>query len=90
MDAMKRLLQDDLNHLTDRIATVLDAEKTADVRARDPELYQRLETASGALADLRTDLLERYEIWLGALDDCAAAWAEAATAPGAIVFDRAA
>jgi hypothetical protein len=90
MDAMKRLLQDDLNRLTDRIATALASESSAGVRARDPELHQRLEAASGTLADLRTDLLDRYDAWLAALDDCAAMWSEAQAEPSVIAFDRAA
>jgi hypothetical protein len=90
MDGMKRLLQDDLNLLTDRIAAAVAGETLAGVRTRAPEVYQRLEAASGALADLRADLLDRYDAWLAALDDCAAAWSEAQEEAPAVAFDRAA
>ncbi len=90
MDAMKRLLQDDLNRLTDRIATALRSDTTAAVGSRNPDLYERLEAASGGLADLREELVGRYAAWLVALDDCAALWEEAERQGDGVTLDRAA
>jgi hypothetical protein len=79
MNAMERVLQDDLNRLCDRLAAGLGAGTAAGVRSRDPDLCGRLEAASGRLADLREALTESYAAWLLALDECEALWAAAET-----------
>jgi hypothetical protein len=77
MNALERLLQDDLNRLSDRIAARLGDATAAGVRSRDPELYQRLELSSAQLADLRLELTERYAAWADAVEECEALWGRA-------------
>jgi hypothetical protein len=92
MDTMERVLQDDLNRLSDRLAAGLSGDTAAGVRLWDPDLYQRLEAVSGRLADLRQDLTDRYAAWLLALDECEALWAaaEAGAPADRVMLDRAA
>ena len=75
MNAMDRLLQDDLNRLSDRLASRVAGETAAAVRSLDPELSERLDRSSAWLADLRLDLVDRYAMWARALEECEALWA---------------
>ena len=82
--SFERLLLDDLNRLADRIAGRVSDDTAAGLRARDPELGERLEISSVRLADLRIDLAHRYAAWEEALDECEGLWAlaEARTEAG--------
>ena len=77
MNALDRLLRDELNRLLDRIASSTRA-GVAKVSARQlPDLRARLDEAEARLAAKRQALLEQYAGWQEALDACEDLWAVA-------------
>ncbi len=74
MNAMERLLQDELYGLTDRIASRVGERTALGLAALDPELHRRTEAASQRLAELRQELLGRYAEWEGVMGTCEALW----------------
>jgi hypothetical protein len=92
MNRMEQVLQDELNRLTDRLGGLVSRDTVAMLRARDPDLAERLDGSSAALAALRLDLVERYERWAEAIDECEALWnrAEAGAAAPPVIERRAA
>lgn len=88
MNALERLLQDDLDHLIDRLAATTREGLLADCADRRPELFVRLEEAEARLSGARHDLIAGYAAWRSALEECADLWAladlaaDAPPAPG--------
>jgi hypothetical protein len=85
MNALERLLQDDLDRLVDRLAITTRAGALGHSAERHPELRSRLETAERRICGLRDELLQRYADWRGALEECADVWAVASLAAEATV-----
>lgn len=75
MNAMERIVQDDLDRLIDRLASTTHEGLLAECAVRNPELLDRLEAAEARLSAVRQDLLETYGVWRQALDDCGDLWA---------------
>ena len=75
MNALERLLQNDLNHLVDRIAATIPAGMVADCAERRPELTSRLGEAETRLSLVREGLLQGYGAWREALQACGDLWA---------------
>jgi len=75
MNALERLLQDDLDRLVDRLAATTREGALVSCGEREPQLLSHLESAETHLSDLRQDLLLRYAMWQDALDHCADVWA---------------
>jgi hypothetical protein len=74
MNALDRLLQDDLNRLLDRVAAA--AHEGMATRARErPDLAARIDRAEERLSLLRQSLLGGYEEWREALQECEDLWA---------------
>jgi hypothetical protein len=80
MNALERLLQDDLDRLVDRLAVTTRAGSLAECCDRHPELRTRLEMAEGQLSAVRDELLRGYGAWRQALDGCGDVWAMASLA----------
>jgi len=75
MNALERLLQNDLNLLLDRIAATIPAGMVADGIQRRPELALRLGEAEASLSAVRQSLLRDYAVWRQALQECGDVWA---------------
>ncbi len=75
MNAQERLLQDDLNHLVDRMAAGTREGLLAACAERRPELLSRLAEAETRLSAARLSLLEGYAAWQDALHECGDLWA---------------
>ena len=75
MNAMEQLLQDDLNHLVDRIAAAVPTGMIADCAERRPELTMRLGDAEARLSTVRESLLHDYGMWRQAIQECGDLWA---------------
>ena len=75
MNALERLLQNDLNHLVDRIAATVPTGMLADCAQRRPELTLRLGEAETRLSTVRQSLLRDYVAWRQALQECGDLWA---------------
>jgi len=75
MNALERLLQDDLDRLIDRIAGSAREGLLTECAHHRPEVFGRLEDAEARLSGARQDLVARYAAWLDALDECADLWA---------------
>lgn len=82
MNAMERIVQDDLDRLIDRLATTTHAGLLAECAERDPEMSNRLEDAETRLSAARQDLLKTYGAWRDALDECGDLWGLAELAAG--------
>ena len=87
MDAIEHLLQEDLNHLVDRIACRIGPGAAA-VAPAHPDLHRHLETASRRLADVRMDLVERYAQWQLAIEHCERLWTLADLSSTAPAMER--
>ena len=74
MNALERLLQDELNRLLDRIA-VRAGEDTATGLKSD--LRAPIDRCEERLTALRTSLLEGYDEWTRTLEECEDLWAVA-------------
>ncbi len=77
MNAVERLLYDEMTGFVDRLAGALPPGAGAP-RAMSPLLRARLEEAEAALAAARASLVEEYGRWQQALDDAENLWALAA------------
>ena len=74
MNPLEELLQDDLNHLVDRISALTREGIVTDCLARRAELSSRLGEAEARLSTLRLELLHTYEAWHDALQECDDLW----------------
>ena len=75
MNRVGQLLQSELNHLVDRIASVTRQGMVADCLERQPELAARLGEAENELSSARQRLLQDYDSWRQALEECGDLWA---------------
>lgn len=82
MNAMDRVLQDEVSRLLDRLAASVPGGCLAAVAAGHPGLRARLDEAEGRLAAARASLLEDYGRWRRALEDLENLWAVAAWRTG--------
>jgi len=74
MNALERLLQDELNRLLDRIAVRAGEDTAAGLKS---DLRVPIERCEERLTALRTALLDGYAEWTRALDECEDLWAVA-------------
>ena len=74
MNALEKLLQDELNRLVDRIAVLADEVTAAGLT---PDLKARIERCEDGLTELRAALLDGYVEWTLALESCEDVWAVA-------------
>ena len=72
MNALERLLQEELNHLVDRIAARAGQETAAGIK---PDLKARVERSEERLTRLRAALLDGYAEWTRAIEECEDLWA---------------
>jgi hypothetical protein len=75
MNALERVLQDDLNHLVDRIAAATHEGVVAGSAELRPDLLLQLAASEARLSSVRHELLKGYSEWRDALEDCADLWA---------------
>jgi hypothetical protein len=75
MNRVEELLQTELNHLLDRIASATRQGIVADCLERQPELAARLGDAENELSSTRQRLLQDYGSWRQALGECGDLWA---------------
>ena len=78
MNAVEKVLQDELVNLLDRVATTVPAGTLEQIRASNPTLKTRLDEMDTTLAGVRGALLESYGRWARALEDVENLWALAA------------
>ena len=89
MNALERLLQDDLNRLIDRMAAASHEGLVAGCGERRPDLLLQLADSERRLTTARRSLLEAYAVWRDALDECSDLWALAdLAAESAVGSDR--
>lgn len=72
MNHLERLLEDDLNHLVDRIAARAEDEAGYGL---EPDLKARIERSEERLTGIRAALLDGYAEWGRALEECEDLWA---------------
>ena len=77
MNAMERVLSDDLSRLIDRLAGSIPVGACERIRAT-PALAARLDDLEAAAGTARAALVEDYARWMRALDDLERAWSVAA------------
>jgi hypothetical protein len=77
MNALERVLQNDLDRLVDRLAATTRAGVQAECSERRPDLAARLHRTDERLAAARLELLRGYAEWCEALEECGDAWAMA-------------
>jgi len=77
MNPVERLLQDEINHLVDRLAASIPTDG-AIRHSLTASARTRLEDAEGQLAQARASLMEGYGRWRRALEDVENLWALAA------------
>jgi len=75
MNALERVLQDDLNRLVDRLAAV-----TVECAEHGPCIQAQLDSAEARLSSVRQEVLRGYVEWRQALEECGDLWAMAALA----------
>ena len=80
MNALERVLQDDLNCLVDRLAAVTYDGMLAECAERRPSAQAELDGAEARLSSVRQELLRGYGQWREALEECGDLWATAALA----------
>jgi hypothetical protein len=78
MNAMERVLADDLARLIDRLAGSIPEGAFARICTTTPTLRARLDQLDTTLGAARGSLVEAYERWARALDDLENVWALAA------------
>jgi O-methyltransferase involved in polyketide biosynthesis len=78
MNALDRLLTDEINSLLERVAATVPEGSLAAATARHPTLRARLDETEARLAALRASLLETYGAWGRTLEDMENLWALAA------------
>jgi hypothetical protein len=88
MNALERLLQDDLNRLVDRIAAATHEGVAASSGDLRPDLLLQLAASEARLSSVRQRLLRGYSEWRDALEDCADLWALADFATVSAENDR--
>jgi hypothetical protein len=88
MNALERVLQDDLNHLVDRIAAATHEGVVAGSTELRPDLLLQLAASEARLSSVRHELLRGYSEWRDALEDCADLWALADLATVSAGSDR--
>ncbi len=87
MNALEKLLQDELNRLLDRIAARVGEDTTAGLKS---DLRAPIDRCEERLTALRAALLDGYEEWMRTLEECEDLWAvaglrkDAAEAPARI------
>ena len=72
MNALERILQDDLNRLVDRLSAV-----TGECAEHRPSVQAQLDRVEEQLSIVRLDLLRSYAEWREALEECGDVWAVA-------------
>jgi hypothetical protein len=75
MNAMERVLSDDLARAIDRLATSISVGSLERIRTVTPTLAARLADVETDLAGTRACLIEHYARWTRALDDLENIWA---------------
>jgi hypothetical protein len=83
MNAVEKVLHDELVRLMDRVATSVPPGTLEQLRASHPTLKTRLDEMETTLASVRGSLLESYGRWARALEDVENLWALAAWRSGA-------
>ena len=78
MNAVDRILYEELTHLVDRLATSVPNGSLTQAAAANPLLRSRLDEADAQLAAARASLLDGYGRWQRALEDMENLWALAA------------
>jgi len=78
MNAVDRVLYEELTHLIDRLATSVPNGSLTQAAAANPLLRARLDEADAQLAAARASLLDGYGRWRRALEDVENLWAVAA------------
>ncbi len=78
MSPIEQVLQDEVTHLLDWLATTVTAGSLGEARTARTTLAARLDEAEGRLAAAREALLEDYGRWRRALEDVENLWALAA------------
>jgi hypothetical protein len=78
MNAMERVLADDLGRLIDRLAASIPEGAFERIRTTTPTLRARLDQVEMTLASAHASLVAGYERWAQALDDLENVWALAA------------
>jgi hypothetical protein len=78
MNAVERVLDDELARLVDRLAASVPDGSLGAVSAMHPGLRARIDQVEAGLADVRAALLAAYGQWRGGLDDLENVWALAA------------
>jgi hypothetical protein len=75
MNALERLLTDDVTRLLDRLAASVPDGALAKIRATTPTLAARLDQTEARLAATRVALVDDYACWRRTLDDLENIWA---------------
>jgi hypothetical protein len=78
MNAVEKVLVEEISHLLDRVATSVPEGELERIRLTNPTLKTRIDEVESALAVARNSLLENYSRWGRALDDLENLWALAA------------
>ena len=78
MNSVDRVLNEELSHLVDRLASSVPDGSLDAAAAANPLLRTRLDDADAQLAAARASLLEGYGRWRRALEDVENLWALAA------------
>jgi hypothetical protein len=79
MNALERLLQDELNRLLDRVAVRAGEGTAAGLKS---DLRAPIERCEERLTALRTALLDGYDEWARTLEECEDLWAVAGLRKG--------
>ena len=77
MNPVERLLQEEITHFVDRLASSIPTEG-APTAAMTASARKRVDDAEGQLAQARASLMEGYGRWRRALEDIENLWALAA------------
>jgi hypothetical protein len=75
MNPVERVLDEEVDHLLDRLATSVPEGSLERVRAANPDLSGRLNGAEGELAVTRQLILEAYGRWRRGLEEVENLWA---------------
>jgi hypothetical protein len=78
MNALERVLNDDLDRLVDRLSASVPGQCLAATAAQHPTLRSRLDEMETQMASIRAGLLEGYGRWRRAVEDVENLWALAA------------
>ena len=78
MNAVERVLDEDLGSLLDRLAASVPGGCLEATDARTPTLRRRLDEVEHQMAGIRASLLEHYGRWRRSLEDVENLWALAA------------